>query len=424
VRKSGIGLVSGAAIVLLVALIGSLATDESQASAHPKPKPARNGLIAYSYAGDIYLGNPVTGKTVQITTNPRYEVNPVFSPRGKRIAFIRGNPQTGQSTIVVVRADGSDERVLLPRGRKHRGFGGIAWTPDGEWVLVQLDTPPFTYSHDDGELSLVDASGTGEERLLTPPLPLSIGGHYFNTSIPVAPMFRPPYGDRILSADENGLRIFNAELSRATRLGGDVLKRYKPYTLNWLTWSPDGTRIALYLALLPTTVPRDADGVFVMSAKGDKLRRVARDGSFLQWSPDGSLLAYERARSKVDRGVIVLADIKTGKKRSLESTLAPGKEAGARLGRDRTQVKRGKNIDVHGELCLPEPPVSEPRRCLESIRHPHFVVAHRLEHEVGNLVAVVAHELANATRKAFRTPARIAAYARRKALASHTARTR
>jgi WD40 repeat protein len=331
VRKSGIGLICSSALVLLVAVIGSLTTAESQASAYLKPKPARNGLIAYSYAGDIYVGNPVTGKTAQITTNLRYEVNPVFSPRGERIAFIRGNPQTGKSTIVVVRADGSDERVLLPRGRKHRGFAGIAWTPDGEWVLAQLDTPPFTYPHGDGELSLFDSSGTGDERLLTPPLPLSIGGHYFNTSIPVAPMFRPPYGNGILSADEYGLIIFDADLSGAMRFGRYVLKRYKPYTLNSLTWSPDGTRIAFYLALLPTTVPRDADGVFVMSAKGDKLRRVSGDGSSLQWSPDGSLLAYEQGRSKIDRGVIVLAEVNSGEKRSLESTSAPGKDAGARF---------------------------------------------------------------------------------------------
>jgi dipeptidyl aminopeptidase/acylaminoacyl peptidase len=331
VRKSGIGLVSSSAFVLLVAGSGSLVADESQASAYLKPKPARNGLIAYSYAGDIYVGNPVTGKTTQITTNPRYEVNPVFSPRGKRIAFIRGNPQTGASTIVVVRANGSDERTVLPKGRKHRGFAGHAWTPDGKWLLVQLDTPPFTYPHGDGELSLFDSSGTGKERLLTPPLPLSIGGHYFNTSTHVAPMFRPPRGDGILSADDNGLSIFDADLSRATRLGRDVLERYEPYGLNELTWSPDGTRIAFFLVRLSATVPRDADGVFVMSAKGDKLRRVAQDGWSLQWSPDGSTLAYERGRSKADRGVIVLAEINSAEKRSLESTSAPGKDAGARF---------------------------------------------------------------------------------------------
>ena len=171
VRKSGIGLVSCSALLLFVAVIGSLVTEQSRASAFLKPKPARNGLIAYSYAGAIYVGNPVTGKTARITTNPRYEVNPVFSPNGKRIAFIRGDPQTGDSTIVVVRADGSDERVLLPRGREHRGFGVLAWTPDGSSLVAQLDRPPFTYPHGDGELSLFDASGSGKERAPYTPTP-------------------------------------------------------------------------------------------------------------------------------------------------------------------------------------------------------------------------------------------------------------
>ena len=165
------GFVVAAALVLVVAVTAAVITDDA-----PTPRPqslagaAANGLIAYSYAGDIYVGDPATGETTAIVTNPIYEVNPMFSPDGERIAFIRGDPQTGESTIVVVRADGSDERVLLPKGREHRGFGSIAWTPDGDSLFVQLDTPPFTYPHDDGELSLFDSSGTGEERLITPPL--------------------------------------------------------------------------------------------------------------------------------------------------------------------------------------------------------------------------------------------------------------
>ena len=155
------GFVVAATLVLVVAVTAAVITDDA-----PTPRPqllagaAANGRIAYSYAGDIYVGDPATGETTAIVTNPIYEVNPMFSPDGERIAFIRGDPQTGESTIVVVRADGSDERVLLPKGREHRGFGSIAWTPDGDSLLVQLDTPPFTYPHDDGKLSLFDSSGT------------------------------------------------------------------------------------------------------------------------------------------------------------------------------------------------------------------------------------------------------------------------
>jgi hypothetical protein len=211
--------------------------------------PAASGLIAYSYAGDIYVGDPLTGETRAIVTNPSYEVNPLFSPDGTLIAFIRGDPQTGDSTIVVVRADGSDERVLLPQGREHRGFGSVAWTPDSDSFLVQLDTPPFVMgSETDGELSLFDPSGTLEERLITPPLPTTIGGHYFNANIHVAPMFRPPLGDRILSGGRNALSVLDADLNGvATRLGSDALKPYEPYEPFWLTWSPDATRIAFGL---------------------------------------------------------------------------------------------------------------------------------------------------------------------------------
>ena len=130
---------------------------------------------------------------------------------------------------MVVRADGSDERVILPKGRKHRGFDVLAWTPDGGSLVAQLDTPPFTYPYDDGELSLVDSFGSGSERLLTPPLATSIGGHDFSTSIQVAPMFRPPTGDRILSGDRNELSVFDPDLMTATRLGSEALKRYEPY---------------------------------------------------------------------------------------------------------------------------------------------------------------------------------------------------
>lgn len=333
--RTGLALAAAAALVLLVAIVGSLITDERQPQASPTVgNGAENGLIAYSYAGDIYVGDPATGETTAIVTHPRYEVNPVFSPDGERIAFIRGGPFTEDAMIVVVRADGSDERVILPKGREHRGIGGLVWTPDGGSLVVQVDRPPFELPYGDGELSLFDSFGSGTEEVLTPPLTPTPGGHYFSTNDQVAPMFRPPAGDRILAGDWSEIRVFDRDLTTSTRLGSDVLKRYEPFFTHVMTWSPDGTRIAIHLSRYEAPSDyaplREGTGLFVMSGEGDELRRIG-EGFPWQWSPDSSRVAFERERAETDRAVIVVADLESGKKRSLESTSAAGKDGGARF---------------------------------------------------------------------------------------------
>lgn len=343
--KSTRGLQSYArgSIVTLAALIfvGAVA---ASASAGPRtgpnglPKPAQDGLIAYSYCGDIYIGDPATGDTKPIVTSPAYDAEPIFAPGGRRIAFIRGNPQTANAKLVAVRADGSDERLILPRGRKHQGFGSWGWTPNGASLVVELDRAPFTYPSSDGELSLFDSFGSGKERILTPPLPPHIGAHYWGHN-QVAPMFRPPSGDRILVGDWNEVRMFDRRLRTATSLNR-ALKAYEPYHPNYLTWSPDGTHILFDLGLYTKTpsltqfpTPRKGGGQFVMSGRGDELHRIGdeRTNGFWQWSPDGSRIAFERVNGRTDRAVLVILDLKSGKERPLHSTSTRGKDAGARF---------------------------------------------------------------------------------------------
>ena len=229
VRKSRIGLVSSAALVLLVAMIGSHVTEESQAKARVQPKPARNGLIAYSYAGDIYVGNPLTAETTAIVTNAEYETNPMFSPDGRRIAFVRGDPRQKPS-LVVVRPDGSAERVVVPgRLNKGHGIGAFAWTPDSASLVVRMDTErPSLSPYHDGELSVFAVFGPPKPRPLTPPLARTPGATNFNPSYQVAPMFRPPRGDRILSGGRNTLAVFDAKLKLVADLGRRSLRRFEP----------------------------------------------------------------------------------------------------------------------------------------------------------------------------------------------------
>jgi dipeptidyl aminopeptidase/acylaminoacyl peptidase len=284
---------------------------------------AINGLIAYSYDGDIYVGDLSTGTSTAIVSGPESDINPKFSPDGGRIAFVRGVPGVGPASLIVVKTDGSDEHVVVPEDFNSQGddVGLFAWTPDGSSIVVQIDFPPKSYPHGDGEIGLFDAAGVRGPLLLTPPLYQSIGGVYFNPSAQVAPMFRPPEGDLILSAGE--LKMFNSDLTPVSRLLAEALAGYEAYGFAGSpTWSPDGTRIVVAFP----------DDMVVMDAEGRDPHNLG-PGSDPTWSPDGLSVASEDwgggGRLETDEVRIAVHDLVLGTKRILESSVTPQKRGAA-----------------------------------------------------------------------------------------------
>lgn len=173
----------------------------------PVVGPAGNGLVAYSSDGDIFVGDPVTGKSTAVVTGPSNDTRPIFSPDGLRIAFLRAE-SLSDGTVVVIRADGSDEHVVATEALTN-GIPGSAWTPDSTSILLNHDKAGTSYW--DGLLSLVDASGVAEPRLITPPLPAQIGYTYFSIHDPMAPMFRPPNADQIVGEVEGVLSVVDID---------------------------------------------------------------------------------------------------------------------------------------------------------------------------------------------------------------------
>ena len=91
----------------------------------------------------------------------------VYSPDGKRIAYEQqkcgtgpdpSSDETGQ--IVVIAADGSSPRILVPFGgvRTHPG-GEISWSPDGKLIA---------YGSQTGELMVIGADGSGQRSIAVP----------------------------------------------------------------------------------------------------------------------------------------------------------------------------------------------------------------------------------------------------------------
>ncbi len=118
--------------------------------------------IAFEWNGekrdnfDIYLKLVDGGAPLRLTTNPAPDYGPAWSPDGRQIAFERVG-----SGVYSISPLGGPERKLAD------GDGnGLAWTPDGQWLLISLATSGMKI-HSVYQLSM----RTGEMRKITTPPP-------------------------------------------------------------------------------------------------------------------------------------------------------------------------------------------------------------------------------------------------------------
>ena len=85
--------------------------------------------IAFCYKGDIYKVPVGGGQAVQLTTQPSYECNPVWSPDGKKIAF--ASDRKGNLDVFVMPSNGGAAKQLT-----YNSAGETPWTftPDGRYI--------------------------------------------------------------------------------------------------------------------------------------------------------------------------------------------------------------------------------------------------------------------------------------------------
>ncbi len=344
------GAIAVIALLILALAAGARLTGGAPPRLPALAGPSGDGLIAYASGGDIFVGDAITGTTTAIVTGPARDTRPVFSPDGSRIAFVRLDPSAVGETgpdfqpcgptsrgcrVVVVRPDGSAERVITPDGFG-RSFEFLAWTPDGRGIVIN-------YEHG---LAILDAEGVAELQNLSPPLRKWPGAGYFDANDQVAAMFRPPSGDRILSYEGTTITERDAAGTKLRQLIGPDRTDVRFALVEWPEWSPDGFKIAFVGDPVDSSEGR---GVFVMNADGSDVRRLValRAGFGLAWSSDSSRIAVMQAdmvltgstdycpdRWWVDHCAasawIAIVDVDAGTERILEGThnVAGDEEAG------------------------------------------------------------------------------------------------
>jgi serine/threonine protein kinase/Tol biopolymer transport system component len=88
--------------------------------------------------------------------------HPTFSPDGKRLAFLRFNPDRSETTVMVANADGSGEQVIASRQRPDV-YREVAWSPDGNMLALATLSYKGTYH---AGVATIPVSG-GQEKPLT-----------------------------------------------------------------------------------------------------------------------------------------------------------------------------------------------------------------------------------------------------------------
>jgi hypothetical protein len=89
--------------------------------------------VAFDLLGDIYT-MPITGGTpTRVADGLAYEVQPRFSPDGKRISFT--SDRGGGDNIWMMAADGNDKRQLTKED--FRLTNQASWSPDGQYIAAK-----------------------------------------------------------------------------------------------------------------------------------------------------------------------------------------------------------------------------------------------------------------------------------------------
>lgn len=198
--------------------------------------------IAFALLGDIYVMPIAGGTPTRIAEGLAWEVQPRFSPDGKRIAFT--SDRGGGDNIWVMNADGSDKRQVTKE--EFRLLNQPSWSPDGRFIVAKKH---FTTGRSlgTGEVWLYHVSGGGgvplvkrpneqhQKELGEPTFAPDGKSVYFTRNITPGPVFEYAQDSNTDLFNIERYELATGEVSTAVSgEGGSV----RP------TPSPDGTKIA------------------------------------------------------------------------------------------------------------------------------------------------------------------------------------
>ena len=272
----------------------------------------------YDHAGyEIAVVDVENGERQQLTMNRYLDHYPVWSPDGKRIAFISEAEGVGTLGLYTMAADGTDMRRIAPtEGRV--ALAPPVWSPDGERLAFVMKSEEsdglylHTVRNDGSELTKVAETSLvirpPSEYEFAPAVPAwSPDGRYLTFIRGNVQDPRKIYSiTEGVESEEATIYIVRTDGTEprqvltlkpygpqpnalAVGLAGGTLYPYFP-KISQVLWSPDGKELLFF-----------ANGAHLINIDGSNLRRLSPpvlDG-MAAWSPDGKRIAvYEMGNAE------------------------------------------------------------------------------------------------------------------------------
>ena len=226
---------------------------------------------------EIYVINVDGTGLLRLTDNAAHDLDPAWSPDGKRIAF--ASDRAGDLDIYVMDADGSN----LVRRTQSGSSRAPAWSADGKNIAFS--------SNRDGQLRIYVMNEDGDWANPTPV------GH--NRGWNTYPAWSPD-GARIAFGSDwrafdlvYDVYVMNADGSQITTLFegpffGPWIYYFQP------SWSPDTEKIAVVVCPRAWSDCYPDSSIAIANADGSGLKTLVETSGFARptWSPDGSTIAF------------------------------------------------------------------------------------------------------------------------------------
>lgn len=257
---------------------------------------------------DIYSICPDGTNLTQLTNDPAADVDPVWSPDGRRIAF--ASFRTGSSQVYLMDANGDSHTQLTFEFENDKPV----WLPNQSQIAFRTnDGKGFWW------WQIIDTATHETTRFSEPSF-----DHFFQTLSWSPDGQQIAYMSLVEQAQRNGgssqIHIRSIDGSNDIALTNDIWANIKPL------WSPDGEKIAFLSE-------RDGNynifALYVMDSDGGNVQRLSEPGytetASFTWSPDGEQIAI----GDIAWGHIYILDLDTGDQRELftrqegETMLAP-----------------------------------------------------------------------------------------------------